>query len=67
MIVIGFDESAVMEFIADVHYLKSPQFNEDFDQGNYFGADLVPEVGDIIMYYEGYYEDDNDIGGDIEE
>ena len=24
-----------------------------------YGANLVPEVGDIIMYQEGYYEVDN--------
>ena len=29
---------------------------------NYYGADLVPEVGDIIMYYKGYYEVDDVIG-----
>ena len=35
-------------------------FNADFDPTNYqYGADLVPEVGDIILYQEGYYEVDN--------
>ena len=35
-------------------------FNLNFDPTNYqYGADLVPQVGDIIMYQEGYYEVDN--------
>jgi len=36
------------------------EFNLDFDPTNYqYGADLVPQVGDIILYQEGYYEVDN--------
>ena len=33
-----------------------------YDQADYFGADLVPEVGDIIYYYGGYYEVDDIVG-----
>jgi len=50
------------KFLRDDLLNRTKDFNEDFDQGNYFGADLVPEVGDIIMYYEGYYEVDDVIG-----
>ena len=28
-------------------------------------ADVVPEVGDIIMYYEGYYEVDSTISNQL--
>jgi hypothetical protein len=39
---------------------KMEEFNLDFAPTNYqYGADLVPEVGDIILYQEGYYEVDN--------
>ena len=38
---------------------RNLDFNKDYDQADYFGADLEPEVGDIIMYYGGYYEVDD--------
>ena len=38
---------------------RNLDFNEDYDKGDYFGADLVPQVGDIIYYYGGYYEVDD--------
>jgi len=41
---------------------RNLDFNEEFDQGDYFGADLVPQVGDVIYYYGGYYEVDDVIG-----
>ena len=42
-----------------IYYKENLDFNKDYDQADYFGADLEPEVGDIIMYYEGYYEVDD--------
>ena len=32
---------------------------EDFNANSVYGANLVPEVGDIIMYNKGYYEVDS--------
>ena len=46
-------------FLRDDLLQRNLDFNKDFDQGDYFGADLVPEVGDIIYYYGGYYEVDD--------
>ena len=50
------------KFLRDDLLNRAKDFNIDYDQGDYFGADLVPEVGDIIMYYEGYFEVDDIIG-----
>ena len=46
-------------FLRDDLLQRNLDFNKDFDQGDYFGADLVPQVGDIIFYYGGYYEVDD--------
>jgi len=32
---------------------------EDFNENSVYGANLVPEIGDIIMYNNGYYEVDS--------
>ena len=50
------------KFLRDDLLQRNLDFNKDYDQGDYFGADLVPEVGDIIYYYGGYYEVDDVIG-----
>jgi hypothetical protein len=34
-------------------------FNYDFEFSNVYGANLVPEVGDVIMYQNGYWEVDS--------
>jgi hypothetical protein len=47
------------KFLRDDLLQRNLDFNKDYDQADYFGADLEPEVGDIIMYYEGYYEVDD--------
>ena len=47
---------ATFKFLRDDLLDKNKDFNIDTDL---YGADLVPEVGDIIMYNEGYYEVDN--------
>ena len=50
------------KFLRDDLLQRNLDFNKDYDQADYFGADLVPEVGDIIYYYGGYYEVDDVIG-----
>ena len=59
---VQFNRLVNFKFLRDDLLSRSEDFNVDFDQGDYFGADLVPEVGDIIMYYKGYYEVDDVIG-----
>ena len=55
-----FTWGATFKFLRDDLLNKMEDFNEFFDPTNYqYGADLVPEVGDIILYQEGYYEVDN--------
>jgi len=51
-----FNWGATFKFLRDDLLDKNQDFNIDT---NIYGADLVPEVGDIIMYNEGYYEVDN--------
>jgi len=46
-------------FLRDDLLQRNLDFNKDYDQADYFGADLEPEVGDVIMYYGGYYEVDD--------
>tara|TARA_B110000971_G_C19887036_1_gene443489 strand:+ start:184 stop:765 length:582 start_codon:yes stop_codon:yes gene_type:complete len=55
-----FTWGATFKFLRDDLLNKMEDFNEFFDPTNYqYGANLVPEVGDIIMYQDGYYEVDN--------
>lgn len=50
-----FSWGATFKFLRDDLLNK----NEDFNAGtSIYGADLVPEVGDIILYQDGYYEVD---------
>lgn len=51
-----FNWGATFKFLRDDLLDKNKDFNVDTA---IYGADLVPEVGDIIMYNEGYYEVDN--------
>ena len=59
---VQYNQTIDFKFLRDDLLSRTEDFNEDFDQANYYGADLVPEVGDIIMYYKGYYEVDDVIG-----
>ena len=59
---VQYNQNIDFRFLRDDLLDRAKDFNIDYDQGDYFGADLVPEVGDIIMYYEGYYEVDDVIG-----
>ena len=55
-----FTWGATFKFLRDDLLNKMEDFNSDFDPTNYqYGANLVPEVGDIIMYQDGYYEVDS--------
>ena len=46
--------------ILGVNFNRSLDFK--FFREDLVEADVVPEVGDIIMYYEGYYEVDSTVG-----
>jgi len=55
-----FTWGATFKFLRDDLLDKMEDFNKNFNPTNYqYGANLVPEVGDIIMYQDGYYEIDN--------
>ena len=59
-----FDKEIQFSFLRDDLLDKNQDFNKFDNKGNSYtglpgtgyGADLVPQVGDIIMYNEGYYE-----------
>ena len=54
---VDFQWGIVFKFLRDDLLGKNP--NTDNLSTNVYGANLVPEVGDIIMYQNGYYEVDN--------
>ena len=55
-----FNWGATFKFLRDDLLTAGEEFNQNFDTGDHnYGANLVPEVGDIILYQEGYYEVDN--------
>ena len=59
-----YDKEVQFSFLRDDLLDKNEEFNQFDNKGNSYtglpgtgyGADLVPQVGDIIMYNEGYYE-----------
>ena len=59
-----YDKEIQFSFLRDDLLDKNQDFNYDDGKGNSYtglpeagyGADLVPQVGDVIMYNEGYYE-----------
>jgi len=54
-----FTWGATFKFLRDDLLNKMEDFNADFSPTNYqYGANLVPQVGDVIMYNDGYYEID---------
>ena len=54
-----FNWGATFKFLRDDLLGKMEDFNLNFSPTNYqYGADLVPEVGDIVMWHEDYYEVD---------
>ena len=54
---VDFQWGITFKFLRDDLLGKNPDVNNL--ETNVYGANLVPEVGDIIMYNEGYYEVDN--------
>lgn len=56
---IDFQWGITFKFLRDDLLEASKDFNQNFDTGDHnYGANLVLEVGDIILYQEGYYEID---------
>ena len=54
-----FSFGATFKFLRDDLLEASKDFNKNYDTGDHgYGANLVPEVGDIILYNDGYYEVD---------
>jgi hypothetical protein len=59
-----YDKEVQFSFLRDDLLDKNQEFNQFDNKGNSYtglpgtgyGADLVPQVGDIIVYNEGYYE-----------
>jgi|TARA_Y100000385_G_C12961455_1_gene579938 hypothetical protein len=49
---INFKQNIIFKFLRDDFLSKA----EDFNTGSVYGANLLPEVGDILLYNEGYYE-----------
>jgi len=59
---LGVDFSWAITFkflIDDLLNKVDNDFNSNYEFSNVYGANLVPEVGDIIMYQNGYYEVDS--------
>ncbi len=55
-----FNWGAKFKFLRDDLLSAAEDFNANFAPADHnYGAELVPEVGDIILYNEGYYEVDN--------
>tara|TARA_R110000824_G_scaffold108636_3_gene255850 strand:- start:1654 stop:2217 length:564 start_codon:yes stop_codon:yes gene_type:complete len=62
---VQYHQNINFKFLRDDLLLRSEDFNVGFDQGDYFGANLVPEVGDIIYYYGGAYEVDDIVSNQL--
>ena len=56
---INFNWNIIFKFLRDDLLDRNQNFNKDWQFANTYGANLVPEVGDIIMYNQGYYEVDS--------
>ena len=51
-----------------VAFLKDDLLNKNYDfniDTEFYGANLVPQVGDIIMFQEGYFEVDNVVNNQL--
>lgn len=46
-------------FLRDDLLEASKVFNQQYDQEGFYGANLLPEIGDIILYQEAYHEISN--------
>ena len=56
---INFAWGITFKFLRDDLLDRNQNFNKDWQFASTYGANLVPEVGDIILYNEGYYEVDS--------
>ena len=57
---VDFQWGIIFKFFRDDLLAATNGANVDFDKGNHqYGANIVPEIGDIILYNNGYYEIDN--------
>jgi hypothetical protein len=57
-----------LEYGINVAFLKDDLLNKNYDYNidtEFYGANLVPQVGDIIMYQEGYFEVDNVVNNQL--
>ena len=56
---VNFAWGITFKFFRDDLLDRNKDFNKDWQFASTYGANLVPEVGDIIMYDQGYYEVDS--------
>jgi len=56
---INFNWNITFKFLRDDLLDRNINFNKDWQFASTYGANLVPEVGDIILYNQGYYEVDS--------
>ena len=55
---VNFQWGITFKFLRDDLLSRNECFNKNWQQECTYGANLVPEVGDVILYNEGYYEVD---------
>ncbi len=58
-VAVDFKWAITFRFLRDDLLDRNKNFNKDWQFQNTYGANLVPEVGDIIMYNRGYYQVDS--------
>lgn len=56
---VNFQWGITFKFLRDDLLDKGKDFNADYQFSTKYGANLVPEVGDIVMYQQRYYEVDS--------
>ena len=56
---VNFQWGIIFKFYRDDLLSAAEDFNQNFQSVQKYGANLVPEVGDIIMWQKGYYEVDS--------
>ncbi len=55
---VNFQWGITFKFLRDDLLSRNECFNKNWQQECTYGANLVPEIGDVILYNEGYYEVD---------
>ena len=55
---VNFNWNIIFKFLRDDLLSRNECFNKNWQSECTYGANLVPEVGDVILYNEGYYEVD---------